>query len=106
MTSWSLVAETLLVGLAAWRWARALVDEDGPYHVFAHIRQAAGVPEAGEIKGLLPNILTCLWCTSVWTSVAMVVAWELLHPLIVVASAAAGAAVLIDEAQDALRKRG
>ena len=106
MTPWELVAEMLLCGLAGWRWARALVDEDGPYHVFARIRRAAGVPETGEITGLLPNILTCLWCTSVWTSVAMVAAWELLHPLIVVAGAAAGAAVLIDEAQDALRKRG
>lgn len=74
--------QVVVCGLAGWRLASLLVIEDGPFDIFDRLRRAAGVPDGvGEIEGLLPGILTCVWCASVWTASAMWLAWHV-HPAI------------------------
>lgn len=63
----------IIVGLASWRLASLLVDEEGPWHVFARLRRAVGIP-AGP--GMLPDtllagILACVWCCTVWITPAV-----------------------------------
>jgi len=72
-------AELLVQGLAAWRLASLLVNEDGPGDVFSRLRYRAGVrqvvvngphgPAATRtaLTGLAKG-LTCVWCVSVWTA--------------------------------------
>lgn len=47
----------LILGLANWRIASLFALEDGPFNIFERIRQLPGLQE----------LLSCLWCTSVWT---------------------------------------
>ena len=57
------------LGLAAWRLASLLANEDGPWFVFKHLRQSAEqwckrykfCRELG-----LHELITCEWCNSVW----------------------------------------
>lgn len=56
--------ELVLLSLAVWRVTALLVYDDGPWNVFARLRDAIGGP------------LNCFWCTSVWVSlVASLVLW-------------------------------
>jgi hypothetical protein len=87
------IVAVVLSGLAGWRLASLLVSEDGPWQVFARIRKAAGVPDAGEVRGLLPEILSCTWCCSIWTSAAMLALWSFAPWLVAVFAAAAVALV-------------
>jgi hypothetical protein len=70
--------------------------EDGPFDVFARLRRAAGIPDGlGEISGFLPLLLSCPWCTSVWTGTAMWLAWEL-HPALPGLVAAWAVAIMVE----------
>ena len=73
--------ELIVLGLATWRLASLLSHEDGPWHVFAWIRQAAGVryDEMSEPYGVnqVAKGLLCLWCCSVWIGAALAVLWWL-----------------------------
>jgi hypothetical protein len=71
-----LAEQVLIVGLAAWRFAYFLMHEDGPGSLMARLRHGLGVPISGEVRGLLPTLLTCPWCLTVWTAVLM---WGLWH---------------------------
>lgn len=64
-----------IAGLAGWRLASLLVNEDGPGAVFARLRRAVGVPEQGEATGLAA-MLSCVWCTSVWTVAGAWAVWR------------------------------
>jgi hypothetical protein len=83
----------VLIALAAWRVASMFVNEDGPLDIFRHIRDRL-IPE-GEITGFLPNLLSCVWCCSVWTAAAMYLVWEV-WPLPVIILAASTVAIAID----------
>lgn len=74
-----LLLRAVIVGLASWRLASLLVDEEGPWHVFARLRQWAGIPAGpGEIPdGILAGILSCIWCATVWV---VPVFWMLSYP--------------------------
>lgn len=64
--------------LASWRLAHLLVNEDGPWRIFAKLRAAAGVQvvtaitadrgvQAGYVaENQLAEGLLCVWCVSVW----------------------------------------
>jgi hypothetical protein len=58
--------------LATWRLASLLVDEDGPFEVFAKLRDFVGVQydAYSQPRGTneVSKALTCIWCTSVWTA--------------------------------------
>lgn len=68
-----IAVEAALAGLAGWRLASLLVQEDGPFAVFERLRLLVGVDNnAGVSKGnVIAGALSCVWCTSVWTSGAM-----------------------------------
>jgi hypothetical protein len=53
---------TLALGvLAVWRLTHLLYAEDGPWHVFAHVRRMAAAGFWGEL-------LDCFYCLSVWVA--------------------------------------
>lgn len=66
-----------ILALAIWRIANLLVNEDGPWLVFEHIRLRAGLQPPAypglerdtDPPGQMPGILfTCVWCMSVWVA--------------------------------------
>lgn len=63
----------LLLVLAAWRVSVLLVEEDGPYRVFARLRQYAPYPVGGDATR--SGVLHCVWCLSVWIAPLVVLGW-------------------------------
>lgn len=84
------MTETLVVGLAAFRLASLFVKEEGPFDVFGRVRRFAGVPDGpGEIaSGLLPGVLSCMWCAGVWTALACWAVYQVAPAVIIVLAAA------------------
>lgn len=79
-------------GLAAWRLAVMLVQEAGPDHVFARLRQLTGIEynERGDVVSYPPaNPLHCVVCTTVYTSVLMLFMPRLVRRAFAVAGVAA-----------------
>jgi Protein of unknown function (DUF1360) len=91
-----MLAEAVIIAFASWRLASLLVHEDGPGHVFARLRRFAGVPDAGEIEGVLPELFSCVWCMSVWTALAMFALWHVWRPEPVMVIAASAGAIAIE----------
>ena len=87
-----MIEEAVLIGLAGWRLASLLAVEQGPFEVFEKFRAVIGVPLGGEIKGVLPNLFTCVWCLTIWTTLAMWGIWKI-EPVAVVVIAAMAVAV-------------
>lgn len=92
-----MIIQMIAAGLAGWRLASLLVNEAGPYDVFARFRAWAGTPDVGEIRrGFLPDLLQCVWCASVWTTTAMWVFWYVL-PEVVLVFGAMAVAVTVEQ---------
>lgn len=71
-----LFLQVLLTGIGGWRLASLLVREEGPWNLFLKLRDRAGVPRgAGEIKGFVATLLSCIWCASIWTTAALWALW-------------------------------
>lgn len=90
-----MIAELVIVGLAAWRLARLVVYEDGPLDVIQSIRGRA--PD-----GFWLTLLTCPYCLSFWTGAASLLVYRYLDPLPVVLVAAWGVAALIEDVKSVL----
>lgn len=94
--------DVLLTALAAWRLARLLVREDGPFDVLTRVRYAAGVPQVGwpwsPPRPFLSGVLACEWCASVWTALLL---WPLRRtaPVRILAVAGAAAVLIVAERQ-------
>jgi len=89
--------DILVIGFAAWRLAYALVNED----VFSWLRKLLGVVEHDNgafvqrtSDTLFGKMLTCVYCTSFWTTGAMIALYETL-PELVAWFAIAGVAVYL-----------
>lgn len=76
----------ILTALAVWRIANMLVNEDGPWMAFEHLRLKAGLqPPAYEgleretdPPGKMPgSLFSCVWCMSVWVATAFWLLWTL-----------------------------
>lgn len=73
----------LILGFATWRISNLLVLEKGPFNVFVRIRELAGIihDTQGEPyqypDNFLAELLSCVWCTSVWVGTAWAIAWLL-----------------------------
>lgn len=70
----------LLCCLAVWRVSSLLVNEVGPFEIFARFRYAIGV-RTGEYlicygKGIA-GAFCCIWCISVWVAAFAAVALAL-----------------------------
>lgn len=83
MHEWELVARALLVGLAGWRVASLLVQEEGPFDIFSRLRALAGHSDTEAtldpehwLRRFFYTLLGCVWCTSVWVIPAMWVLFE------------------------------
>lgn len=71
-----LLIRGILIGLAGWRVAHLLVNEDGPALIFERLREWAGL-KPGQVSGFFPTLFTCVYCMSVWTSTFMFALWFL-----------------------------
>lgn len=73
--------ELTLLGLATWRVASLLVNEEGPGAIFSKLRQKVGIITDGPVvtvpDGFLPGILSCVWCCSVWVATFWMILWIL-----------------------------
>lgn len=62
----------IVLALATWRISSLLVREDGPFFVFRIIRKRFGIVHDDNgvpyqyPDGFMPQLLSCVWCTSVW----------------------------------------
>ena len=82
----------LRLALATWRVTSLLVQEPGPYRVFARLREQHRDNEVG-------TALQCIWCTSVWVAIAIVIL-DRYCPTIVDMLAISTGAILIDKAAE------
>lgn len=87
-------ATVVLLGLAGWRISSLLVYEAGPFDVFQHLRNLFQ-PTVGEITNPIGKMLTCVWCTSVWTVLLVAAIWLVL-PEAVYLLAAMTVAILVE----------
>lgn len=75
------VWQLTLLGLATWRIASMLVNEEGPGAIFLKLRERVGIKIDGPIitvpDRLLPGILSCVWCCSVWVAAFWLILWML-----------------------------
>lgn len=71
----------LTFSLAVWRLSSLLVNEEGPFNLFVGIRKLAKIEhDADNIPILYPSnelaqMLSCLWCTSIWVALAYLLFW-------------------------------
>lgn len=56
----------LTMGLATWRVSAILTEEAGPLNIFGRIRKAAGADVLIPVPGSLGDIMSCIYCLSVW----------------------------------------
>lgn len=64
----------LVIGAATWRVSSMLVHEDGPGEVFKVLRKVLGFkydPDGNLLAYPPGNVLSCLWCTSVWVAMIL-----------------------------------
>ena len=68
----------LLLSLATWRIASLFTSEDGPFGIFRKLRDKVGIvhDENGDVC-IVPDkfwceLLSCIWCFSVWVGWGMV----------------------------------
>lgn len=87
--------DVLIIGLASWRLASLLVNEEGPGLIFMRLRSRVGVREGpGEqSSGFLPLVFSCMWCMSVWTTLLAAGIWYL-EPVAVMIVAAMSVALI------------
>lgn len=95
----------VLIALATWRLSSMIVREDGPLLLFFRLREAVGITH-DEDRHILTvpdrfwsNLLSCVWCSSIWIAADWMVLWTLL-PSVAVPLAAIFAASAIAVAFD------
>ncbi len=73
--------DVLILALATWRLTSLLVNEDGPFEVFAKLRHLCGVrlDEQSCTYGTnwFAKGLACFWCCSSWCGIVWVIAYML-----------------------------
>ena len=61
--------EMIVLGLAVWRVASIISNEEGPFDIFGRLRLWAGEYEVNNIRSATTwygKGLTCIFCVSVW----------------------------------------
>ena len=69
------MAYIVLGSLAVWRICSLLIYEDGPFTVFAWLRNAVGVKQDEYSRNygetFLSKLLCCVWCMSMWVALPL-----------------------------------
>lgn len=89
----------IVAALATYRVATAIAYEDGPWRVFARLREwAEALVDAGRLPEWVADGLACPRCVSVWAALVIVpaVAWPP-TAFIVAVLAVSGAACVLSE---------
>lgn len=76
--------DLLILSLAAWRLARLLTQEDGPYTCLKRLRQR-----------LAWGVFDCIYCMSIWTAAALYLLWLTPAAPIVTVIAISGGAMML-----------
>lgn len=67
----------IVYALAIWRLSNMLVDESGPFDLFGKLRSKLGVKYDRHSKPygetFLAQLLSCIYCVSVWISAIFVI---------------------------------
>ena len=85
------VVSMLVLILACWRLTSLLVQENGPFKIFAKFRHLIGVK---IVKGsstpygtnVVAEMMSCLWCCSMWVGATLIIAYVFDPALTVLAS--------------------
>lgn len=85
----------IIAGLAGWRIANLLLFEDGPWFLFERFRKFIGIKE-GPVEGFFPNLFTCVYCLSIWTSLGAFLVY-LIFPEATIVIAAAAVVIIVDK---------
>lgn len=80
------ILTSIIVGLASWRLANLLVNESGPFDIFERIRYLAGI-RVGEVNGFLPLLFSCVYCMSVWTTIAAYLTYIICPTIVIIIAA-------------------
>lgn len=60
----------LILALATWRISSLLVEESGPWQIFARLRARVGVRYDENLQrtadSMIGELFSCIWCMSVW----------------------------------------
>lgn len=64
-----------------------LVQEDGPGLIFDKLRDLVGANKPGQVSGFLPTLFSCIYCMSVWTTIAAYITYLFIPELIMLISA-------------------
>lgn len=74
-----ILSNLIIYCMAVWRVSSLLVNETGPWKVFENIRNWAGILHDGDGRpymfpdGFFAQMLSCVWCTSIWVALLMFV---------------------------------
>lgn len=62
--------ELFVLGFGTWRLTSIIVNEDGPFFIFARFRHWIGIRSTETNVKFGTNViaegLSCIWCSSVW----------------------------------------
>jgi len=89
-----MIEQALLIGAASWRCAALLAYERGPFDTFKRLRERLGFTHKSDGTVLswpdtfLAQMLSCIWCVGIWTTLAMWGLWQVSHAAIIVLAAA------------------
>lgn len=95
----------IILSLATWRVANLFVHEEGPFHIFSHLREWSGIHYDDNGNKIVPErffaeLLSCIWCFSMWAGAFWVLFWWFL-PIIAIFFAVwpalSAAAILFDK---------
>lgn len=64
------VVDVVCLFLATWRLSSLVTRGQGPKQVFAHIRARLD-PHGLQVPGSLGQLVTCLWCMSIWAAAVL-----------------------------------
>jgi hypothetical protein len=83
----------LVATVAVWRVTHLIVNEDGPWDLFVHLRTAAGAIGLGRL-------VACFLCASVWIAVPFALLLSRGLDLIMLIPALSGGAILLERATE------
>jgi len=73
--------ELFILGMATWRLTSLLVNEEGPWNIFARLRYMIGIRYNERSERVSMNVLaeglSCVWCSSIWVASLVLLSYAL-----------------------------